>query len=275
MLEINKVDSIDILQPLKAEYFAQTTAPLDGMWHFGFAPMSQHFGFYEGHNLVGFCCINHDGYLLQFYLAPNAKSSASDLFTLLAQNNSKVISEVVGEVKGAFVSTCDPLFLSLSLDNVETLSVNALLYCGLRNERIEPEQKATLVNVLPHDLGVFVTFAADAIGAPVDWLKEYFGQLIEKQELFGYWVEGRLIASGECRKFEQFQQDYADLGMIVSPKHRGQGIATDVLNALIDHAQQQDLTPMCSTEASNIGAQKAMAKAGLKSKHRFVRIDFK
>ncbi|WP_260260488.1 GNAT family N-acetyltransferase [Vibrio intestinalis] len=275
MLEIMKIDSVETLQPLKAQYFAQTTAPLDGMWHFGFVPMSQHFGFYQNHELVGFCCINNDGYLLQFYLSQKAKSPAGELFALIAQNNSKVISEAIGEIKGAFVSTCDPQFLAFSLDNVGTLAVNALMYCGLNDERVERNNKVTLVHAKSSDLSEFVAFAADAIGAPTEWLSGYFSQLIEKQELLGFWLDGQLVASGECRKFAQYQQDYADLGIIVSPEHRGQGIATDVLVALISHAQAQRLIPMCSTEKGNIGAQKAIAKAGLKTEHRLVQINFK
>ena len=40
------IESLDELSKLKKEYFKKTTSPLDGMWHFGFVPMSKHFGFY-------------------------------------------------------------------------------------------------------------------------------------------------------------------------------------------------------------------------------------
>lgn len=84
MLEIRPIESLEETSQLKQAYFAQSSAPLDGMWHFGFVPMSAHLGFYEQGILVGFCCINDEGYMLQFYLSSEAKTDAKSLFTLIA-----------------------------------------------------------------------------------------------------------------------------------------------------------------------------------------------
>lgn len=269
MLEIRKIETNDTLSVLKAEYFNQTTAPLDGMWHFGFVPMAQHFGFYEGEQLIGFCCLNTDGYLLQFYVSQQAITSADELFALIIQNNSNVIDKVTG----AFVSTSDPTFLAMCLDHNLSTTVNALLYCGIQNNTTQ-DTSVVLKQASQDQLVRFVDFAVNAIGAPKEWLKGYFGGLIAKQELFGYWKDDQLIATGECRKFAEHQTDYADLGMIVSPDFRGQGIATDVLRALIALAKSQELIPICSTEKANLGAQKAIAKAGLITNHRLLQIAF-
>ncbi|NGZ63975.1 GNAT family N-acetyltransferase, partial [Vibrio aestuarianus subsp. cardii] len=101
MLNIKPIDNLEQIHSLKQVYFAQSTAPLDGMWHFGFVPMATHYGFYEQGALVGYCCINGDGYMLQFYLSTEANTDQRDLFTLITDGNSSVI----GDVKGAFVST--------------------------------------------------------------------------------------------------------------------------------------------------------------------------
>ena len=68
MIQTKKVELLVHLSDLKQQYIDQTTAPLDGMWLTGFVPMASHFGFYENQELVGYYCINNDGYLLQFYL---------------------------------------------------------------------------------------------------------------------------------------------------------------------------------------------------------------
>lgn len=269
MLEIRKLETTNTLSILKAEYFNQTTAPLDGMWHFGFVPMAQHFGFYEGEQLIGFCCLNTDGYLLQFYVSQQAITSADELFSLIIQNNSNAI----GKIAGAFVSSCDPTFLAMCLDHNSSTSVNALLYCGIKDNTTQ-DINLELKQASQDQLVRFVDFAINAIGAPKEWLKGYFGGLIAKQELFGYWKDDQLIATGECRKFAEHQTDYADLGVIVSTDFRGQGIATDVLRALIELTKSQELTPMCSTEKTNVGAQKAIAKAGLVSNHRLLQVTF-
>ena len=119
MLNLKKIEMLSELNDLKKSYFEIATAPLDGMWHFGFVPKAKHFGFYINKALVGFCCINDDGYLLQFYLKPNNQTSNQALFTLIAEQNSSVI----GAVKGAFVSTAEPDYMSLCLENSSTFKL--------------------------------------------------------------------------------------------------------------------------------------------------------
>ena len=60
MLNINKISQLNELNSLKEAYFRASTSPLDGMWHFGFVPMADHYGFYGNDDLVVFCCFNSD-----------------------------------------------------------------------------------------------------------------------------------------------------------------------------------------------------------------------
>ena len=166
MLEIKKIAVLSELNELKKEYFEKTTSPLDGMWHFGFVPMSEHFGFYVNNELVGFCCINDDGYLLQFHLETNSDTSAQALFTLIAQQNSKVI----GQVKGAFVSTAEPEYMSLCLDNSSVFKVNALMY--KQDPKVSNTQKHSIAMAVATEqqLAEYVKFSSTNIGAPEQWL---------------------------------------------------------------------------------------------------------
>lgn len=271
MLIIKKIESLSEITSLKQQYFALATAPLDGMWHFGFVPMAAHFGFVEDDKLVGFCCVNAEGYMLQFYLSPFSISPATELFGLISQQ----LSREIGAVKGAFVSTAEADYLSLCLDNSSTFKVNSLMY----HQR---DTSARQVNRSPLDMSLatseqleaFVAFAAANIGAPEQWLTGYYGNLINRKELWGYWVSKQLIASGECRLFDDYQIEYADLGMIVVGSERGKGIATQVLKSLIHKATARGLSPICSTEQGNIGAQKAMQRAGLTSSQRIIQFEF-
>ncbi|NOH36381.1 GNAT family N-acetyltransferase [Vibrio chagasii] len=274
MLDIKKITKINDLSELKTAYFSESTAPLDGMWHFGFVPMSDHFGFYESGKLVGYCVQNSEGYLLQFYLVPEANVNIADLFTMIIESNSSVI----GEVQGAFVSTAEPQYLSLCLDNSASFKVNAMMYrqhsqasCDFSSNRIE---KLDMSIATQEQLDNFVEFAVSAIGAPKEWLSGYYSNLITRQELWGYWENVDILAAGECRKFDEYQTQYADLGMIVAEQERGKGLATRVLNSLKQQANLQGLEVICSTESSNIGAQKAIERAGMSSKHRILQFDF-
>jgi len=266
MLTIKKIEETVQLDALKLQYLNSTTAALDGMWLCGFLPMAAHFGFYENEILVGYCAINADGYLLQFHLDPQSQLQASELFTLIIEQNSTVI----GEVQGAFVSTAEPLYLSLCLDNYANHETNSLMY--QQNCAAIPYQGESIEMQIASDvqLSDFVQFAVNAIGAPEEWLTGYYQRLINRQELFGYWEHGKLLASGECRLFDTVQTEYADLGMIVAESERGKGLATQVLNHLVTCAGMKGLTAMCSTEMTNIGAQKAIVRAGFTSCHRII-----
>lgn len=270
MLEIKKIESLDEVVELKKQYFAISTAPLDGMWHFGFVPMSDHFGFYEKNNLIGYCSINGEGYMLQFYLSPTAKTQAIELFTLIVQQN---IGEI-DEIKGAFVSTAETNYLSLCLDNSSSFKVNSLMYQKDTTRNINIKEPLEMQLAEQNQLELFVKFANTNIGAPEEWLSGYFNNLIQRKELWGYWNDSELLASGECRFFDEHQTEYADLGMIVAESQRGKGIATRVLQNLSSKAIEKGLLPICSTESDNIGAQKAIARAGLVSSNRIIQFEF-
>ena len=270
MLEIRKVESLDDISELKKQYFMQATAALDGMWHFGFVPTSDHFGFYEDNVLVGYCCINDDGYMLQFYLSPAANAQATELFTLIAQQN----NPATGTVIGAFVSTAETNYLSLCLDNSRSFKVNALMYQLGSVGHVEKSESLEMQLADQEQLADFVEFGTSTIGAPEQWLTAYFGNLIQRKELWGYWVNDQLLASGECRLFDEYQTEFADLGIIVAKSERGRGLATRALYYLINKAAEKDLRPICSTERSNIAAQKAIIRAGLVSSNRIIQFEF-
>jgi RimJ/RimL family protein N-acetyltransferase len=270
MLEIKRIVSLSDISELKKQYFAQSTAPLDGMWHFGFVPMSDHFAFYEGNVLVGYCCKNSEGYLLQFYLSPKANAQAADLFTLIAQQNSSVI----GAVSGAFVSTAETDYLSLCFDNSSSFKVNALMYQLGAAQNIKTIEPLDMQLAKQQQLENFVEFAALNIGAPKQWLAGYYSNLIQRNELWGYFNHNELLSAGECRLFDDYQTEYAELGMIVAKTERGKGIATRVLHQLINLSSKQGLLPICSTESGNVGAQKAIAHAGFVSSNRIVQFEF-
>lgn len=266
MVTIKKLEDNTQLDVLKLQYLSTTTAALDGMWLCGFLPMAIHFGFYENEILVGYCAINADGYLLQFHLEPQSQLLASDLFTLIVEQNSRVI----GDVEGAFVSTAEPLYLSLCLDYYAQHKTHSLMYQQSLNAMAKPSSLIDMAVATDAQLADFVQFSVDAIGAPAEWLTGYFQRLIDRQELLGYWGNGKLLASGECRLFDIIQTEYADLGMIVAESERGKGVATQVLNYLVARAKSKKLIAICSTEIANIGAQKAITKAGLRSSHRII-----
>ncbi|MUI54548.1 GNAT family N-acetyltransferase [Aliivibrio fischeri] len=270
MLKIKKIIDINDLTLLKEHYFSHSVGPLDGMWHFGFVPMSDHFGFYEENKLIGYCCINSDGFLLQFYLSKDAQTNISELFKQLINNEISTINMI----KGAFVSTAEPEYLSLCLDNANTVNAHSIMFRHEDSIKTKSIAQIQMDLAKTEELAELVEFASQTIGAPKEWLNVYYKNLMTRQELWVYRKNDHVIATGECRRFDEYQKNYADLGMIVSQNHRGKGIATQVLNFLVQQANRHNLQAICSTESMNIGAQKAISNAGFTSKNRIVQFDF-
>ena len=261
-IEIINIEELDIL---KSDYMNGITSPLDGMWSTGFVPQAKHYGIYGNDKLIGYFCINGDGYILQYNLDELLKYQMSDVFKLILESK----SNSVGVINGAFCSTAEPAFLSVCLDHFLEHKVNALMY--KENPILKDEAEGIDLSLLDtNDLARVVGFVHQAIGAPVDWLKMYLNNLIERRELYAYFLNENIVATGECRKFDKYQIDCADLGVIVSSQYRRKGVATSVLKGLKNIARSNELLSMCSTESENIGAQKAITQAGFISDNRII-----
>ena len=266
-MQVKKMESTDLLVKLKKQYLQQTTAPLDGMWLSGFVPMAIHFGLYDDNELAGFFCVNDEGYLLQFFVNHNLQTRSTQLFESIV-NGDDLPSR---KINGAFVSTAEPHFLSLCVDRFSKFEVNALMYQQNGTSSVRPQENAlTMTNVNSTQLLQAIEFGVANMGAPADWLHGYYTNLIERQELFGVWENERLVATGESRGNDVYQTEYADVGMVVAESERGKGMATQILRQLVARNQGNGLKSICSTETTNIAAQKAIGRAGFIANHRII-----
>ncbi|MCF8060489.1 MAG: GNAT family N-acetyltransferase [Bacteriovoracaceae bacterium] len=265
MVKINKLSSLENINQLKNDYVKQATAPLDGMWLTGFVPMAKHYEIYDQDRLLGYFCLNEEGYFLQYNIDQKYRSRSFEIFKSLMTLDTPRL----GVIKGAFCSTAEPSFFSICLDNFSSYKVNAHMYQV--NEQVTLDNDTIDLTKLNKDyLEDVVMFVHDAIEAPIDWLTGYLSNLISRNELYALIDDNKIIATGECRGFDIYQTQYADLGVIVSKNERSKGFATKVLKKLIAIAKEQGLIPICSTEAQNIGAQNAISKAGFFASNRIV-----
>lgn len=249
---------------LKAKYRATTSAPLDGMWE-AFTGMADQFSIDDHSEAVGYCAVNGDQKMLQFFAQPPANAPAAFR---------QALTEL--KVTGAIVSTAEPSFLALCMDHQISVSEQAIMYhmadgteCG--GGHFPHGMTLRLMN--PSGLQTAVDFAAKTIGADAEWLESYFSGLIDRGELYGLFNGNALVSTGECRP-SPTQPTFADVGMIVGTGQRGKGLATNMLRHLIEESKSRGLAPICSTECSNIAAQKAITKAGFTAYHRILEITF-
>lgn len=255
---------LETLEPLRREHLEHVTAPLDGMWE-SFVEQGQHYAILNDGASVGYCVLNDQRQILQFHVLD--ESLAGTAFETCRQQLNVV---------GAVAATCDPLFFAQAIDCQQAVHVNALMYQYDPSARVTPlafDAAYSFKLATPMVLEHAIAFAESAIGAPKDWLTHYYSERIERGELWLLWSDDEILAAGECR-ISPHQNAVADVGMVVAEAARGKGLATCVLQALVGTALEAGHTPICSTEADNIGAQKAIERAGFISRHRIIEFDF-
>ena len=266
MSEILEHSSADDLADLRRAYLASLAAPFDGMWD-AFATTSRHRELRSAGERAGYFCVNDEGMILQLYVVEPFESSAAELFAAVVSRD---------EVKGAMVSTADPLFLGLCLDLHREVTVHTYLYQD--HDRGEPAFAAaaetTLDVVEADELDAIAELQRASLDQdPGDWLVGYLENLIARRELYALRLGGEVLGTGEARVSDS-QPPFADLGVITMRRHRGQGVASHILWLLKRLCRDRDLVPICSTTADNPAARRAIARAGFVSRHRILEVAF-
>jgi RimJ/RimL family protein N-acetyltransferase len=266
MIEIREATSADDLADLRRGYLASLVAPQDGMWE-SLAAMGRQLEIRTAGERAGYFSINGEGRLLQFHVAAPFESAAVKLFAAVVARD---------EVKGAMVSTADPLFLGLCLDVQQELRVHTYLYRD--HHRGEPalEQgtEASFDVVEAGELEAIAELQRESLDQdPGDWLVSYLERLIGRRELHALRLEGEILGTGEARVSES-QPPFVDLGVITVRRHRGRGVAPHILGRLKQRCYERELVPICSTTVENSGSRRAIAKAGFVSWHRLLELGF-
>eukprot|EP01080_Neovahlkampfia_damariscottae_P000275 gene275-6690_t len=244
-MQINKVENINELVELKRKYIQESTSPLDGMW-LSFVKGSNHYSLSSDDKLIGYLCINDEGYILQFYIIPEFQQDSITQFkNILSSENKKLI----GEIKGAVVSTAEPKYLSLCFDHFKNSKVYGFMFQKLKKE-ISPifdvKEKNKLTLLTKDNFEDVIKFAFDTIQHDENWLRDYYKERIERKEAFACWENDKIFAIGETRGYDDFQVGYADLGVMVCKTKRKQGIATEVVKQLVNITESRNQIPICN-----------------------------
>ena len=252
------------LAALKHEYLQQCISPLDGMWEH-FVGLADHYAIACDDTVIGYCAVNAEQKLLQFYII-----GAHDAAFILSQ----LISEL--KISGAFLASSEMHALAVCMDHQVSVTVNALMY-HTAPDTAAPKASfpngAQFKSIAAVQLQDAVEFVYETLGMDIDWLKGYLADLIAKGELFGLWLDHKLIATGE-RRVSASQTPFADVGMIVGTNHRGKGLATNMLVQLRQLCEEEGRKAICSTERDNVAAQKAISRAGFVSHQRILEFTF-
>ncbi len=268
MISFHLLPDLSSIRDQKAAYLRGLIAPMDGMWEAGVTDPAPHWEIRVDDASAGYYAANGEGTLLQFYVRPAFEHRTRSLFD-------RVIAQ--DAIQRAVVSTIDTAFLALCLDVQKGVTVHTLLYePGAAALSLPDGDGVTFWEVEAGELERTVAFQQQCLGGKADmsgWLRGYSANLIDRRELRVLSLGAEWIGLGEYRKSDS-QKGIVDLGVMVSPQHRGRGWATSILALMRQECATNGHHPICSTTMDNVAAQKAIERAGFISRHRIMDVAF-
>lgn len=242
------------------EYVSTLALPPDDMWA-AFADMADAVAVFDNDELIGTAAIDADGELHRCYLRSGHVQLGPTVLDLIAQQR---------PVRSMIVATTDPVALTVLLPRSRSANPVALLY----HHETDPDGPILdrLGTATDADHDAAVTFVAESTGGAQTFIDRYVGERIDRGELFLHTVDERIAGIGE-RRFSQLVSGYAHLGIVVDRDRRSRGMGGALMNTLVRMCRAEQLTPLCSTAPDNIAAQRAIHRAGFRSRHSVFRLE--
>jgi hypothetical protein len=208
---------------------------------------------------VGYCCINGNKELLQFYITEEYMKIAQDIFTFL-------IKEEI--IKFAYCSTFDHLLLSLSSDYQRKVSRHSYSFRSYieASSELRGFPNLNFRRASENDLENITKYCEDFFENPI--------LLIHRKELFVLYSGNLFLGAGEVESINEFSKPYVDIGMIVSEKYRNKGIASYIVQKLKDYSISNGLIPICGCWYGNYASKRTLEKSGFITKDRILYFEF-
>jgi len=257
-----KNNDLSQIQFLKTHWRENLLAPQDDMWE-AFMDMSVQWEIRLNKEIIGYACVNDENILLQFYLLPYWLNHTEKLFEQFIKQQ---------DIKKAILGTNNPVPLTSAMHFQKAIKVHTSLFTDLvRLDKVEKKEGLTLAQT--EDLDQLVGFCFESTGAPKEWSRGYFKNLIAKQELFILKDQAEILGTCEVRK-SIYDKKVAHIGMIVSSKYRRKGLGTYLLGIAKEIAIDWKRHPVCSCEIDNLGSLKSIQNNGFRSKYQILSMEF-
>jgi len=257
-----KVTDLSVLDNLKHEWQKSLVAPQDDMWE-AFTNGATHWEIKTKNQSIGYACVNDENRLLQFFVLPFWNQEGPTVFQQFIKDQN---------IKSAMIGTNNPVCLSLAMHFQSSVTVDTYLFTDVLDA--DPmKMDGTIRPVVSQELENLVGFYHNSIGAPIDWLNGYLGNLVEKSEVFILVDGNEILGACEVRKSAD-NPKVANVGMVVSPQHRKKGVGTFLLGKAKHIAKQWQRFAICSCEKDNIGSLKSIHNNGFRSSHQMLLMTF-
>jgi GNAT superfamily N-acetyltransferase len=170
------------------------------------------------------------------------------------------------QVREAYVPTCDEFYLAHALDDYRLLEKQAYFFQA-RPAAQRPPVPPKLTHRLARtdDLTQIATLTADFFDR-AEW-RVADGQIYVAERdgaPFGFGVIERSMLYPAA----------ASIGMITVEAHRGQGIGTAIIGALLDECERQKVTAIAGCWYYNHFSKKTLEKAGMFTQTRLLKISY-
>lgn len=254
---------------LRTQAYQSLSAPLDGMWD-DIIHRSAIKGIFYQTECIGYFSYDASYTLIYFYVTDPWLNRKREVLRTLLQDE---------YMPQAYVGTNHPCFLNAAL----LLSYGASVYYYLFEDQPDAQQmfslpeayqKATFQLSGVDDINAIVKFCLRTSSADKNWLADYTRYWVARRGIYCLVLDKKILGTCELRKSEA-QAGIADLGAIVSPRHRKKGLGTYLMLRGKALCYEQGLQPICSCRYDNQGSRRMIEKAGFVNRHNLLKVKFK
>ncbi|MBI9014729.1 MAG: GNAT family N-acetyltransferase [Clostridiales bacterium] len=261
-ITVNEISRNKILN-FQYQYYQQILVPIDDYWENVVIAAGTYYEIIT-QRPIGYLAIDENRVLLQFFLYADR------------ENEDEIFEDCIYllQIEKAYASTYEPKYLNICLDHGNDYETLAFFYKDDRDIHIEKPIENLVEKAADFsDLEDAMEYSG-VEGASVDWLKHYYLNLIKNKSLYLYYLENRIIGSGELRP-SHISKGASNIGMTVSAHFRKRNIGTYILYRMKTLSKEMNLIPVCGTDIDNIASQKTIQKCGFYPYHRALEIKLK
>lgn len=170
------------------------------------------------------------------------------------------------QVREAYVPTCDEFLLAHALDDYRLLEKQAYFFQARPNAQ-RPPAPPGLTHRLARtdDLARMTTLTGDFFDR-VEW-RVADGQITVAEQ------EGEITGFGVLERSTLYPAA-ASIGMITVEAHRGQGVGTAIIGALLDECERQQLTAIAGCWYYNHFSKQTLERAGMYTQTRLLKVSY-
>ncbi len=255
----------DTIQPFFESYRNSLSSPVDSFLE-DHILRSQFYKLLMNDAETGYFAIHNKELLTQFFLVPEFRTAAQDIFQYVKDSF---------QVKYSFVPTCDEFFLSHALDSYEKIEKQALFFQDSKAEGLtkygtarEFHEKRFRDDIIYRQATIDDEEAIISVSG--DFLDDIV-RMIQAERIYVGHLSEILVAIGVIEKSKIFKH-YASIGMFTNEKYRRQGIGRTTINFLKKVCYSHNLVPIAGCWYYNKESKMTLESAGMHTQTRLLKI---